>query len=322
MKIAVGLSNDASRPWALPAPTEALTPRECDLAGRAQVTRRHTQVMACRAEKFGPIGAELFLCRSNQYNELEIRADAHILLMRYSGMAARCEIRWPDHSESMRLSELRERSILFSPARSCVRVSKKDHGCYAYIALQIPPAALELLDDGGYDLSVVPLRPQAGIGQLELCKVILAIRDEIATPEPAGQLYKETLALQLLIRLVRCGCDLSVGPAKGGLAAWQLRRAIELIESDLTATPSLAELASHAGLSLAHFCTAFKQSAGVPPHRYLLNRRIARAKALMAEPTSSLTEIARESGFGSSSQFATAFRRIEGQTPSEFRRNL
>lgn len=68
-----------------------------------------------------------------------------------------------------------------------VRVSKKDRRCYAYIVLQIPPAALELLDDGGRDLSVIPLRPQAGTGQLE-CKVMLAIRDEIGrqSPPPAS----------------------------------------------------------------------------------------------------------------------------------------
>lgn len=69
-----------------------------------------------------------------------------------------------------------------------VRVSKKDRRCYAYIVLQIPPAALELLDDGGRDLSVIPLRPQAGTGQLE-CKVMLAIRDEIAAPEAASSQF-------------------------------------------------------------------------------------------------------------------------------------
>ena len=67
---------------------------------------------------------------------------------------------------------------------------------------------------------------------------------------------------------------------------------------------------------------AGKEITGLPPHRYLLNRRIARAKALMAESKCSLTEIALESGFSSSSQFATAFRRIESRTPSDFRRSL
>jgi len=151
---------------------------------------------------------------------------------------------------------------------------------------------------------------------------MFAMRDEIETPGPAGELYKETLAVQLLIKLMRCRSDLAAAPAKGGLAAWQLRRTVELIECDLTATPSLTQLASQVGLSPTHFCTAFKQSTGLPPHRYLLNRRIAHAKSLMAERGLNLTQIAFESGFASSSQFATAFRRLEGRTPTEFRRSL
>jgi AraC family transcriptional regulator len=95
-----------------------------------------------------------------------------------------------------------------------------------------------------------------------------------------------------------------------------------MMEDDLASTPSLSQLAACAGLSQTHFCRAFKQSTGVPPHRYILNRRIAHAKNLMANPALSLTEIALDSGFGSSSQFATMFRRIDGRSPSEFRRSL
>jgi len=308
-------------PGYTPPCASAVVAQERDLPCSAQVTRKHAQVMRCQSDQFGQLCAQLLVCRSNQYNELEVRADTHILLMRYSGVATRCEVAWPDHGHSKQLSELRENSILFSPAFSYVRVSKRDNGCYVYIALQIPTDALQSLDDRR-DPSVTCLRPQAGTGQPELCRIIRAMRNEIETPGPAGQLYKETLALELLIGLVRCGSDFAVTVARGGLAAWQLRRTVELIESDLTATPSLATLASHVGLSPTHFCTAFKQSTGLPPHRYLLNRRIARAKALMAESKCSLTEIALESGFSSSSQFATAFRRIESRTPSDFRRSL
>jgi AraC-like DNA-binding protein len=70
--------------------------------------------------------------------------------------------------------------------------------------------------------------------------------------------------------------------------------------------------AAEIGLSPTHFCTAFKQSTGHSPHRYLLNRKVVRAKQPMAE----LTEIALISGFKSSGQFATTFRRIDGPTPS------
>jgi AraC family transcriptional regulator len=150
------------------------------------------------------------------------------------------------------------------------------------------------------------------------------MRDEIRWPGPAGRIYKEALALQLIVQLLRHPTQLAIAPvvANGGLSAHQLRRAIELIQSDLTKTLSLRELAGHVGLSVTHFCTAFKQSTGHPPHRYLLTRRVAHAKSLISQSRLSLTEVALASGFASSSQFATAFRRINGTAPSAYRRSL
>ena len=148
------------------------------------------------------------------------------------------------------------------------------------------------------------------------------MKDEIDNPGPAGNLYRTTLAVHLLIRLVRSTNRLTVPPAKGGLPAWRLRRVLEMLEADLTAAPSVSQLASVAGLSPAHFCTAFKQSTGYSPHRYLLSRRVAYAKELMADRRLSLTEVALTCGFGSSSQFATTFRRIDSVTPSAYRRGL
>jgi AraC family transcriptional regulator len=155
------------------------------------------------------------------------------------------------------------------------------------------------LNDEELDASHLALPPQAGQCNAELCRVVLAMKDEMDNPGPVGNLYRTTLAVQLLIRLVRSTCHLTLPPAKGGLPAWRLRRVLEMLEADLTAAPSVSQLASVAGLSPAHFCTAFKQSTGYSPHRYLLNRRIAHAKELMADRRLSLTEVALTCGFGS-----------------------
>jgi AraC family transcriptional regulator len=292
------------------------------LAPAAEIGRRRPHVVEHRSVHFGEIRAELFLCRSNQYDELEVFAQAHVRLTRCGGAASCCEIVWRDNGHRKRLSELRQNGILFSPACSRVLVSKEDDGRYGFIALQIAPAALATVSDHQHDALQPALAPRAGTGQPELSRVIETLRDEIERPGPAGLLYKETLALQLLIRLLRCSSNPPLAPAKGGLAAWRLRRAIELLEYDLTQSPSLGELAAQAGLSPAYFCAAFRQSTGQPPHRYLLNRRIAHAKRLMANAALSLAEIARDSGFGSASHFATAFKRIVGRTPSAYRRGL
>jgi AraC family transcriptional regulator len=126
----------------------------------------------------------------------------------------------------------------------------------------------------------------------------------------------------LLIQLLRSTCHLTIPPVKGGLAAWRLRQVIDMLEANLTNAPSIQQLAAAVELSPAHFCTAFKQSTGCSPHRYLVGRKIARATELMADRRLSLTEIALNSGFSSSSQFAIAFRRTNGATPSAYRRSF
>jgi AraC family transcriptional regulator len=108
----------------------------------------------------------------------------------------------------------------------------------------------------------------------------------------------------------------------GGLADWQSKRTAEYIETHLGDRISLSALAAIARLSPYHFARAFKQSFGMPPHRYHTARRIERAKAVLARPTLSITEIAMELGFGDTSSFTTTFRRLVGRTPSSYRRSL
>jgi len=286
----------------------------------AEIRWKYPHILTHRSDQFGAVRAELFAGESNETHELEIRASAHSLIMRCQGTATRWEVDWPDEGRCKKLPELRRGSILFTPACSAVRSRKREHGRFSSLALQIPPSALERLDDGTGTRPSLP--PQAGTGEAELCRVIEAMYEEMNDPGPAGPLYKETLGVQLLVQLVRHAANLVLAPPKGGLAGWQLRRAIELLEADLSRPPSLQELADQVSLSPSHFCTAFRQSTGLPPHKYLLRRRVLHAKTLMADSKVSLTQIGINSGFASSSQFATTFRRIEGMTPSAYRRGL
>ena len=84
----------------------------------------------------------------------------------------------------------------------------------------------------------------------------------------------------------------------------------------------LAALAGLAELSPYHFVRAFKQSFGVPPHRYHVRRRIERAKALLQEADTSVTAVASAVGFAETSSFSTAFRKVTGTSPRDYRRGL
>jgi transcriptional regulator GlxA family with amidase domain len=78
-------------------------------------------------------------------------------------------------------------------------------------------------------------------------------------------------------------------------------------------------LASVSGVSEAHFARSFKEAFGAPPHRYLLTRRIERAKALLRDTDTPIIEIALETGWQSLGTFGRQFRDIIGESPSEFR---
>jgi transcriptional regulator GlxA family with amidase domain len=78
-------------------------------------------------------------------------------------------------------------------------------------------------------------------------------------------------------------------------------------------------LARVSGVSEAHFARSFKDAFGVPPHRYLLTRRIERAKALLRETDLAITEIAFQTGWSSLGTFGRTFRDVTGESPGELR---
>jgi AraC family transcriptional regulator len=84
----------------------------------------------------------------------------------------------------------------------------------------------------------------------------------------------------------------------------------------------LHELAAVAQLSAYHFARSFKQSFGVPPHRYHMSRRMERAKALLEVPARTVTDVGLMLGFTETSSFTSAFRRSVGVTPTDYRRGI
>jgi transcriptional regulator GlxA family with amidase domain len=78
-------------------------------------------------------------------------------------------------------------------------------------------------------------------------------------------------------------------------------------------------LARVSGVSAAHFARSFKEAFGVPPHRYLLTRRIERATALLRDTELSVTEIAFQTGWKSLGTFGRTFRDVTGESPGEIR---
>ena len=100
----------------------------------------------------------------------------------------------------------------------------------------------------------------------------------------------------------------------------RLRRAITFMEDELGNRLSLAQCAAAAAMSRFHFSRRFHEAFGLPPHAYLLQRRIERAADLLRHSRLPVGEIAAQCGFPEQSRFSSAFRRLKGVPPSQWRR--
>ncbi|MBR0823832.1 helix-turn-helix domain-containing protein [Bradyrhizobium liaoningense] len=137
-------------------------------------------------------------------------------------------------------------------------------------------------------------------------------------------MYFGSLGTLLIHEVVRFTCGMpSIQPQlKGGLAPWQQRIVTAYIEEHLNERIPIGALAQLVRLSPFHFCRVFKQSLGMPPHRYQTSRRVEHAKLLLANRAGSMTEIGLAVGFSSRSAFATAFRKATGIAPADYRRSV
>jgi AraC family transcriptional regulator len=99
----------------------------------------------------------------------------------------------------------------------------------------------------------------------------------------------------------------------------RLRRVTEYIQQNLDKNLTLAELAAVVCMSRCHFARLFKCSTGVPPHRFVIRQRIARARGVLTTPELSIAQISRMVGFRTPSHFITVFRRVLGITPGTYR---
>ena len=103
------------------------------------------------------------------------------------------------------------------------------------------------------------------------------------------------------------------------LPACRLKRVTEYIQDNLDKGLTLEELAAVVYMSPYHFARLFKGSTGVPPHRFVVRQRIARARACLERRELSIAQISRLVGFRTPSHFTTVFRRLAGVTPRRYR---
>jgi AraC-like DNA-binding protein len=106
---------------------------------------------------------------------------------------------------------------------------------------------------------------------------------------------------------------------RGGLAPAHLARVLDAIEARLAERLTIPTIAAVIPMSPFHFARAFRVSTGMPPHRYILERRLAVARETLATKAWPVATVARHTGFRTASHFTDVFRRYVGETPARYR---
>lgn len=153
-------------------------------------------------------------------------------------------------------------------------------------------------------------------------RLLLSATDFVEGNDTLDTFFRQQLSDLLATRLLSAhtGRTPAYQPALGGLAPTVLTRAIERLRSDSDTDVSLAALASDSGLSRFHFCRAFKTSTGLSPHNWLRRYRLEQAMKMLRDTDSSIAIVAASLGYTSQTAFAAAFRKLTGETPTDWRK--
>jgi AraC family transcriptional regulator len=221
-----------------------------------------------------------------------------------------------------RVAPPRPGSILVVPAGSPARWRWSSHSDSLHVFLE--PALVARVAAEAFDLD--PARasvpPLDGLDLPQLRAAMLAVNDELTAEAAGGELAAESLANLLAVHLIR-NVSAPRPPTRrtdGALPQRKLRAVLEYIEEHLDAGLTLEQMAAAAHLSPYHFARQFKRATGLPPHQYVIARRVERARHLLQGGGDlSLAEVAARAGFSDQSQFSHHFKRHVGVRPGQFR---
>jgi AraC family transcriptional regulator len=180
-----------------------------------------------------------------------------------------------------------------------------------------------LADDlGGTRIEELAIRPGVATNDPVIANLSSCLLPAIERPEQLSTLFVDHVVMALHTHLAQRygGMRMPRTSGSGSLTPWQLRLARDTIDAHLDERISLAQIANDCGLSVSHFARAFRSSTGDPPHRWLMQRRVDRAKDLMRATGTPLAEIAFACGFADQSHFTRMFSQATGMTPREWRR--
>jgi AraC family transcriptional regulator len=192
--------------------------------------------------------------------------------------------------------------------------------------LFLPIEQFDVLADQ-YGLSKSFVRSVQYVGGLHdelIAQVGASVLDEVSEQTSTGCMIAEMSSLMIATRLIHQYVDRDlidrIASSEQGLDNVRMRRVLEYIDEHLEEAFTVADLAAVANLSAFHFSRMFANKLGIPPRRYVSQRRLCAAKTMLSAGKYPLCEIALRSGFSSQASFTRAFLRATTVTPGAFRR--
>ena len=273
---------------------------------------------AASSDRLGWVGLEAARCREAPAFELNLPALTHHRLFLFSRPPEELDLRYEGVK---RHRPPAAGSVSLLPAGCPARV--RSSGCKDELHIFLEPGLVGRVaaEAFGLDPARLTVPPLDGLDLPQLRVPMLAVGAEL-TAGAGGPLAAESLANVLAVHLIR-HVSAPRQPARrrdGTLPRARLRAVVEYVEEHLDGSPTLEQLAAVARLSPYHFARQFKAATGLPPHQYVILRRVERAKQLLQAGTDlSLAEVAAHAGFTDQSQFSHHFKRIVGVTPGQFR---
>jgi AraC family transcriptional regulator len=190
-----------------------------------------------------------------------------------------------------------------------------------FTILAIAPTLLEQVGQDLVNCDRIELIPHYMAEQDILIQGIFgALRQELEFGQIGGYLLIDSLKTALAIHLLRnyCTTQPRLSSYTDGLSKLKLQHITEYINEHLHEDIKLVDISAIAQISPYHFLRLFKQSMGITPHQYILQRRIDKAKYLLRDSKLSIADIAFRVGFCDQSHLTRCFKRLLGMTPKQF----
>ena len=196
-------------------------------------------------------------------------------------------------------------------------------GIGRFMMFSILPKAIATIDPDIVTPDLVELIPTFAKSQADplIYGIGMAMKQWLENSPGSEDVYIEHLTNALLAHLLQqyCSRKIKFKEYSGGLSSIKLKQALEYINDNLENKIGLKNIAQELNISPYYFARLFRQSVGVSPYQYVIERRIEQTKQLLTDTNLSLAAITTRCGFTSQSQMTAHFRQQTGTTPKKYR---